>query len=153
MAISKTKMKVNPKVFPPLAIFVLVLFLAGFAIYRKKFQYQSYCPEPVLVNYKAGKTYGHPAKVVVKPWNGRHNVYAVFMLPNTVKSRKSLIINIPGVGTYCGASERVGTSFEGVEAKPGYYLVKASLQTRTTTLLIARGYLNYLRDPQNWNLV
>lgn len=153
MAISKTKMKVNPKVFPPLAIFVLLVLLAGFVIYRKKFQYQSYCPAPVLEHYKAGRTYGHPYKVVIQPWNGRHNVYAVFMLPNTVRSRKSLIIDIPGVGTYCGASERVGTSFAGVEAKPGYYLVKASLQTRTTTLLITRGLLNYLKDPKNWNLV
>lgn len=153
MAISRTEMKINLKVFPPLVIFVLVLFLTGFLIYRKKFQYRSYCPEPVLANYKAGKTYGHPYKVVIKPWHGRHNVYAVFMLPNTVNPRKALIVNIPGVGSYCGASQRLGTSFEGVEAEPGYYFVKASLRTRTTTLLIARGFLKYLKDPRNWSLV
>jgi hypothetical protein len=146
-------MKVNPKIFPPLAIFMLLVLFTSFVVYRKKFQYQSYCPEPVLANFKAGKIYGHPNKVVVQPWNGRHNVYAIFMLPNEIKRGKTLIVNIPGGGTYCGAMERVGTSFEGVEAEPGHYLVKASLRTRTSTLLIARGFLKQLKDPRNWNLV
>jgi hypothetical protein len=75
------------------------------------------------------------------------------MLPDEVKSRKNLVVTIPKAGTFCGEMERVGTSFEGVEAQPGYYLVKASLKTRTSTLLIARGFLNQLKDSRNWHLV
>ncbi|HEY9638503.1 MAG TPA: hypothetical protein V6D14_34280 [Coleofasciculaceae cyanobacterium] len=141
----------------PLKLLTLSLLLLGlltaFFLYRKKFQYQSYCAEPVLANLKQGKTYGFPEKVVVKPWDGRHNVYAVFMLANDVKPNKSLIVSLPSAGNYCGGIERVETGFEGVEAKPGYYLVKASLKTRTSTLLITRGFLQQLKDPRNWNLV
>jgi hypothetical protein len=143
-------MKVNLR-FLTLSAIVLSL-LTSFILYRK-FNNQAYCPDPVLANFKAGKTYNSPSKVVVKPWKGEHNVYAVFMLPSQVQSRKYLLVNIPESGTYCGGTERVGTDFEGVQAKPGYYLVKASLKTRTSSLLIARGFLTQLKDPRNWNLV
>lgn len=143
-------MKVNLR-FLTLSAIVLSL-LTGFILYRK-FNNQAYCPDPVLANFKAGKTYNPPSKVVVKPWRGEHNVYAVFMLPIEVQSRKYLLVNIPEAGSYCGGTERVGTNFEGIQAKPGYYLVKASLKTRTSSLLIARGFLTQLKDPRNWNLV
>jgi hypothetical protein len=131
-----------------------ILFVAciSFAFY-KKFNDQSSCPEPVLANFKAGKTYGLPYQVIVQPWNGRHNVYAIFMLPVEQKSGKTLLVSIKGSGTYCGKAWRVGTEYEGIQAKPGYYLIKAGLKTRTSSLLIARGFIKQLKDPRNWNLV
>jgi hypothetical protein len=149
---SLTEMKVSLRYLTLSAIILLVSF-TGFALYRKKIKNQSSCPEAVLANFRKGKTYGTPYKVVVKPWKGQHNVYAVFMLPNEEKPRKNLVVSLPGSGTYCGQTERVGTHFEGIEAQPGHYLVKASLKTRTSTVLIARGFLKQLKDPRNWNLV
>ena len=143
-------MKINHFFFTLVAI-ILVSFI-GFSLY-KKFNDQSGCPEPVLANFKAGKTYSHPYQVIVRPWNGRHNVYAVFMVPVEQKAGKNLIVTIKGAGTYCGKAWRVGTEHEGIQAKPGYYLMKANLRTRTSSLLIARGFIKQLKDPRNWNLV
>jgi hypothetical protein len=133
---------------------IAILFVAciSFAFYRK-FNDQSSCPEPVLANFQAGKTYGPPYQVIVKPWNGRHNVYAIFMLPVEQKAGKNLIVSIKGGRTYCGRAWRVGTEYEGIQAKPGYYLIKAGLRTRTSSLLIARGFRKQLKNPRNWNLV
>ncbi|NEQ20474.1 MAG: hypothetical protein F6K28_14765 [Microcoleus sp. SIO2G3] len=144
------EMKINHLFFTLVAL-VLVSFI-GFTLY-KKFSNQSGCPEPVLANFKAGQTYGPPYKVIVQPWNGRHNVYAIFMVPVEQKSGKNLIVTLKGGRTYCGRAWRVGTEYEGIQAKPGYYLMKAALKTRTSSLLIAQGFIKQLKDPRNWNLV
>jgi hypothetical protein len=132
---------------------VLLILVTGFVIYRKKFQYQSYCAQPVLNNLNQGKTFGIPQKVVVQPWSGRHNVYAIFMIPVEERARKHLVVTIPKAGTFCGETQKVGTEYDGIQAKPGYYLLKANLRTRTTSLLITKGFLNQLKDIRNWHIV
>lgn len=132
---------------------VLLILVTGFIIYRKKIRNQSYCAQPILDNLKQGKTFGIPQKVVVEPWNGRHNVYAIFMLPVEERARKNLVVAIPKAGTFCGSTQKLGTEFDGIQAKPGYYLVKATLRTRTTSVLIAKGFFNQLKDLRNWHIV
>lgn len=148
----KIEVKMDIKVLTVSAfLFVMVLF-PSYVFYRKVTN-KSVCSDSVITDFKNGKTHGTPYRVVIQPWNGRHNVYAVFMLPKGVKPRGSLLVKIPNVGMYCGRTQRLGSSYEGIQAKPGYYLMKANLKTRTSALLIARGYLNQLKDPNNWNLI
>lgn len=128
--------------------------LSQFVFYKLdiKLTKLSKCPEEVLSRLDEVKTQV-PDKIVMKPWNGRHNVYGIFMLPIEDNSSKRLVISIPGAGNYCGGTHNVGTSFEGIQAKPGYYLVKACLRTRTSTLLIVRGFGEQLKDVRNWRLI
>lgn len=122
-------------------------------LFRNKLHIYSDCPEYILSQLNEVLTQVTPSQIVIKPWNGRHNVYAIFMLPIDDKSVKRLVVHIEGAGTYCGGAERVGTSFEGIDAQPGYYLVKAYLRTRTSTWLIVRGFGEQLNDPRNWRLI
>lgn len=128
--------------------------LSQFVFYKLdiKLTKLSKCPEEVLSRLDEVKTQV-PDKIVMKPWNGRHNVYGIFMLPIEDNSSKRLVISIPGAGNYCGGTHNVGTSFEGIQAKPGYYLLKANFRTRTSTWLIARGFANQLENSLNWKLV
>jgi hypothetical protein len=132
-----------------------ILWLIPRVIFRveNKIYNRSRCPQDVLSKLDQVLTQATPCKIVVKPWNGRHNVYGVFMLPVENQSGKMLVVHIPGVRTFCGATERVGTSFEGIQAKPGYYLVKAYLRTRISTWLIVRGLGKQLKDIRNWRLI
>lgn len=120
---------------------------------RKELYYRSTCPEEVLARLDEALISLTPCRVVIEPWKGRHNVYAIFMLPIEDKSQKWLVVHIQEGETYCGGIERVGTGFEGLQAKPGYQLVKACLRTRTSTRLIVRGFGEQLKDPQNWRLI
>ena len=113
----------------------------------------SKCPEEILTRLNEVEIKEYPAKVVVKPWRGRHNVHGIFMLPIEDKSSKMLVLHVPGSGTYCGGAYEVGTHFEGVKAQPGYYLIKGNFRTRTATWLIARGFGNQLKNSHNWRLI
>jgi hypothetical protein len=44
----------------------------------------------------------HPAQVTVEPWKGRHNVYAVFLVPNGYHPDEFVTIALPNGQTYCG---------------------------------------------------
>jgi hypothetical protein len=120
---------------------------------RNKIYNRSKCPAHILSRLNEVHTYINPCQVVIQPWKGRHNVYGVFMVPVEDQAGKILVIQIKGVGTYCGATERVGTSFAEIRAKPGHYLIKAHLRTRTSTTLIVEGYGKQLNDLQNWKLI
>jgi hypothetical protein len=41
----------------------------------------SKCPTELTVTADRSGPRLHPAKVVVKPWDGRHNVYGLFVVP------------------------------------------------------------------------
>lgn len=123
---------------------------------EKIITYRSKCPEEVLARLNENKTGIPPDKIVVTPWRGRHHVHGIFMLPVEDKSSKMLVVSISGAGTFCGGVhnfQNVGTSFEGIQAKPGHYLLKANFRTRTSTWLIVRGFANQLNDSRNWRLI
>jgi hypothetical protein len=75
------------------------------------------------------------------------------MLPIEDRTAKLLVLSIPGAGTFCGGAHDVGTNFEGIKAKPGYYLIKTNLRTRISIWLITRGFTNQLKDSRNWQLI
>jgi hypothetical protein len=136
--------------------FILIsLLLLRWIIYKldNNFTNISKCPEEVLAKIHEINPELIPSKIVIKPWKGRHNVHGIFILPAEDQSPKLLVLRIAGAGTFCGGAHNIGTSFEGIQAKPGYYLLRTNLRTRTSIWLIARGFANQLNDSHNWRLI
>lgn len=136
--------------------FILIsFFLFSLIIYKldNNFTKISQCPEEVLERINEINSQTTPSKIVIQPWKGRHNVHGIFMLPAEDKSSKLLVVRIAGAGTFCGGAHNIGTSFEGIQAKPGYYLLRTNFRTRTSIWLIARGFANQLKDSRNWKLI
>ncbi len=143
-----------------LLLILLILYKFAFAIAFDKLDKTitklSQCPEEVLASLSEVKTQAYPYQIILNPWYGRHHVHGIFMLPvANNSSNKMLVISVPGAGTFCGGAfnYNVGNSFYGIQAKPGYYLLKANFRTRTSIWLIARGYANELKDSRNWRLI
>lgn len=101
---------------------------------------------------KTTKSYIHPQKVVVRPWLGEHNVYGVFMLPNNYLHDRLIRVNLPVNQTLCGVVANPSQTIAGINAKPGHYLVKAYLQTRTAIRFTLTGKINDLKELKNWQL-
>jgi hypothetical protein len=97
----------------------------------------------------------HPVKVVVEPFSGRHQVYAIFQLDREKSPPgKPVILTVVGAGTYCeiGGSGGLLQHFDGVEANPGYYLSRHYIRTRTAIWLSFQGLFKQLKQPQSWTL-
>ena len=95
----------------------------------------------------------HPEKVIMRPWQGQHQVYGIFMLPKTIHSRDFVVLKVKGVGVYCDIVNRSGTKREGVIAKPGHFLMMDYIRTRTTLALILQGKANLIENPENWVMI
>jgi hypothetical protein len=143
------------KITTSIVLITVSIFLAQLAISKlnKSVITKSSCPEEIFPNLNVRKTQATPYKLIIKPWEGRHNVHGIFMLPMEDRTGKLLFLNIPGAGTFCGGAHDVGTYFEGIEAKPGYYFVKTNLRTRTSIWLITKGFSEQLQDSRNWQLI
>ncbi|MDP5338849.1 MAG: hypothetical protein NWQ28_09780 [Nodularia sp. (in: cyanobacteria)] len=101
---------------------------------------------------KDEKYYTHPEKLVVQPWRGQHNVYAIFIIPSGYKSDGLFTVTTPGTRTYCGRIQDIGQVSSGVD-QPKYYTInRGFLNTRIALKLIAQGKLDQLRKPDNWRL-
>jgi hypothetical protein len=99
------------------------------------------------------KYYTHPEKLVVQPWRGQHHVFGMFMIPGGYLNDTLFTVTIEGNETLCGVLGFAGTGFaEGVYAKPGYYLMKGLLNTRTAFWLIVQGKGEQLQQPLNWTV-
>lgn len=98
------------------------------------------------------KSYVHPEKIVVKPWFGRHQVYAIFMIPGGHLNEKLFQVTIPNTKTYCGVLEFNGSRFEDFKAKSGHYIMRGLLNTRVAFWLIVQGKGRELKQPQNWQV-
>lgn len=110
------------------------------------------CKNDGFMISESTKYYIHPKKVVVRPWLGQHHVYAVFMLPNNYSHDPLIKVNLPFNQTFCGVVANRSQTIAGINAKPGHYLVKAYLQTRTAIKFIFTGKINDLKEVKNWQL-
>lgn len=127
--------------------------ITGAAFISKRRPRVSCYPSAFVSPSHGEKQYLSPQKIVVKPWRGQHNVYGVFMVPKGYQSDKLLTLTLPDNKTYCGQVVKVhGDSWDKVEAKPGYYLMRGYLNTRVALFLIAQGKIEELKQPQNWKL-
>lgn len=129
------------------------LAVLGWILPRKPSEV-SRCPSEALVASDATSDRIHPEKVVLRPWQGRHQVYAIFLLPDDYEADNAVVVSIEGEMTYCaGKPARVkGDEFQGVYAKPGKDIFVARFRTRTASWLIAQGKVESLKQPQNWSL-
>ena len=130
----------------------LVLY-SGFSLPRTPNEV-SRCSRQALVATDTSSSRIHPRKVVVRPWKGRHQVYAIFVLPNEYQANNTVVVNIEGVSTYCGSKPVpvAGNTFQGVYAKPGEHILLAYFRTRTASWSIAQGKAEQLQQPRNWLL-
>ncbi|EAW45710.1 hypothetical protein N9414_12688 [Nodularia spumigena CCY9414] len=98
------------------------------------------------------KYYTHPQKLVVKPWLGPHNVYAIFAIPAEYRSDALFTVSIPGTITYCGRVQDIDEVLSGVDNLDYYTMIRGFLNTRIALKLIAQGKLSQLQEPQYWRL-
>ncbi|WP_333481056.1 hypothetical protein [Allocoleopsis sp.] len=95
----------------------------------------------------------HAVKVIVEPFLGRHQVYAIFQLDREKSPPgKPVILTVVGAGKYCESTNPIGQQFEGIEAAPGYYLSQHYIRTRTAIWLSLQGMFKQLKQPQSWTL-
>lgn len=98
------------------------------------------------------KYYTYPEKLVVQPWRGQHNVYAIFVIPNGYKRDALFTVSIPGSPTYCGRFQDIDTALSGVDQANYNTKIRGFLNTRIAVKLIAQGKLSQLKERQNWRL-
>ncbi|MEL6903235.1 MAG: hypothetical protein AAFP07_20040, partial [Cyanobacteria bacterium J06606_4] len=90
---------------------------------------------------------------VAKPWLGRHQIYAIFALPEQHRLRTPVLLTVKGVGRYRREGlllQRLKRQPYGIE--PGYYAVRVYLRTRLGWFLWLRGLFGQLQDSRNWSL-
>ncbi|MCM0590314.1 MAG: hypothetical protein HEQ35_15035 [Gloeotrichia echinulata IR180] len=99
------------------------------------------------------KYYTYPEKLVIQPWNGRHHVYGIFMIPNGYENDHSFTLSIPGNQTYCGSIVNYENLRNvGIYPPPGYSLMKGYVNTRVAFWLILQGKGYQLKQPSSWRL-
>lgn len=111
------------------------------------------CRQWGFYSSKGEKYYAHPEKIVVKPWDGPHNVYGIFMIPAGYRNDFFFTVTIDKTEVHCGVINEAHRKFAGgVNAKPGYYQIKGLLNTRVALRLILKGKEEQLKQPQNWRV-
>lgn len=101
----------------------------------------SHCPEQIVSSSKTQPL--HPTHVVVKPWKGRHHVYAYFVIPPGYRPSPFFEIAVGDAKSYCGQIKPVSSEHQ---------VVKGWLRTRTAMWLVLNGKTAELVQPQNWLL-
>jgi hypothetical protein len=111
------------------------------------------CRQWGFFSSKGEKYYTHPEKIVVKPWVGPHNVYGIFMIPDAYRNDFFFTVTIDKTEVHCGVMYGPARKFiAGVNAKPGYSLIKGLLNTRIALQLIIQGKGDQLKQSQNWRV-
>ena len=110
------------------------------------------CRQWGFYSSKGDKYYTQPEKIVVKPWEGPHNVYGLFMIPDRYRNDFFFTVTIDKTEVHCGVMNDANKIARGVNAKPGYYQVKGLLNTRVALWLILQGKEDQLKHPQNWRV-
>lgn len=95
------------------------------------------------------------ARVVVKPWLGRHNVYAIFLVPCGFYPEKLMVLDFQIFRqAYLEAQLIVNVSdISALDIPAGYYPLKTFLRTRYALSLILLGWGQRLRACENWILL
>lgn len=105
------------------------------------------CPDWVLAQTQSATNIIYPEKIVIKPWHGRHNVFATFKIPEGYTPSPAFMVTLKDSKPYCGAIR-----WEAPSGETGDHLVFGPFRTRTTLWLISRGQLDQLEQPSNWRL-
>lgn len=125
----------------------------GYAYISERWPVSSCFPSAFESPEEGKKYYANPEKLVVQPWQGRHNVYGIFMIPNGYKTDHLVTLTTPDGQTYCGHMITTRSAANvGIYPKPGYSLMKGYLNTRVAFWLILQGKGSQLKQPSSWKL-
>lgn len=108
----------------------------------------SSCPDGVLEQIANPANVVHPEQVVVEPWQGRHNVFATFKVPDGYKATDVVVVTVKGSHPYCGIVMPYSPSGASIDQR-----VFGWFRTRTALWLMTKGQLSQLEQPANWKLV
>ncbi len=139
-----------------LILLVLLSLPVGFIAFEK-FQFRrpgiaSGCPDWVLSQVQTSIEIVHPEKLVVEPWQGRHNVYATFKIPAGYQPSPFFVVTLEGSNPYCGnIISRPTTSHSNDSSRDRQVI--GLFRTRTTLWIATKGQLGQLERSSNWKLV
>jgi len=123
-----------------------ISFLAIKKLQSRRPSIASSCPDGILSQAQSSTDYIHPEKVVVEPWQGRHNVFATFKIPNGYQPSSVFVVTLKGSHPYCGTVVPQSNS-QGDRQAVGKF------RTRTTLWLMSKGQMDELEQPSNWKLM
>jgi hypothetical protein len=111
----------------------------------------SQCPAQIVSSSKTQPL--HPTQVVVKPWKGRHHVYAYFVVPPGYRPSPFFEVAVGDAKSYCGRAQVSRTTSGQMGAVSSeHQVVKGWLRTRTAMWLVLNGKTAELAQPRNWLL-
>jgi len=102
------------------------------------------------------KEYWVPAiETVAQPWKGRHHVYGIFVIPEQYKYDHlySAKLSIQGFETEFSAGSSEDEDPYAATARPGYYVKRVYISTRTAVWFLFTGRFGDLRTACHWWLV
>ncbi|WP_156426849.1 hypothetical protein [Leptolyngbya sp. NIES-2104] len=105
------------------------------------------CPEWAFTQTANPANVIHPEKIVVEPWQGRHNVFATFKVPEGYEASEVVVVTVQGSHSYCGIVMPHSPSGMTIDQR-----VFGWFRTRTALWLLTRGQLSQLEKPENWKL-
>ena len=114
----------------------------------------SLCPnQPQGKLLANGRLQFYPMKLVVEPWRGEHNVYAIFALPIKYQDRhtSSQVMMVKGTGTQWEVTI-ANPSLYNLKTPEGYFLVIGFFRTRIALWRFMTGSFDQLQQPCNWVL-
>jgi hypothetical protein len=94
-------------------------------------------------------------QTVAQPWLGPHHVYGIFMIPERYKYDHlySAVLMIQGFETHFTAGSSEDEDSEAEIGKPGHYIKRVNISTRTALWLLLTGRFGDLRMSCHWWLV
>ena len=89
-------------------------------------------------------------KVSVNPKFGRHQVFGVFIIPDSIPQWTPALMTVKGVGVYCSRIQRYGPVYENIVAPSNSIVMLDFVRTRTAISLFFQGKIHRLRDRKAW---
>ena len=91
-------------------------------------------------------------RVYVHPFEGRHQVFGVFIVPKTIQKRSPALLAVNPIGVYCDKISRYGPAYEDIKAPNNSFVMLDHIRTRSAWKLWLQGDLETLKNPENWQL-
>ena len=115
-------------------------------------QYSLCANQPQGEDLGNGQKQFYPMKLVVEPWRGEHNVYAIFALPIEYRhTRRQAKMMVKGTGTQWEVTI-ANPSLYDLTTPDGYFLVIGFFRTRIALWRFVTGTFDQLQQPCNWVL-
>ncbi|QLE58274.1 hypothetical protein [Nostoc sp. TCL26-01] len=106
-----------------------------------------------FIQTKRVKYYTSPQKIVIQPWLGQHQVYAIFQIPQGYDHDALFRLSVPGESDHCGGVFPLQPDVTmRIKSQSGHYLLQGYVNTRIALSLIAQGKFQQLNKPENWQV-